>query len=547
MNSSPPGPPATAEPQHAVWIDPDKCMGCVVCLKACPMKAIRVRRGVATILPELCLNCGQCYRVCPHRAVRCHTNNFRELLAFRHKVAAASPALFSQFGYDVTPNQVLLGLKRMGFDEVVDLGWVCEMTSGAMEEYLLDHPALRPGISPVCPAVMRLIARRYPSLLANVLPIWPPRVLASRNFKALLSKRHGWTPEEVGVFHIAPCAAKMVSAEDPIALDQPHVDGVISFRQVYGPLLHALKGLKEDATLQKCSGAGIAWGMSGGQAQGVDVGHTMAVAGFEEVVRILEMLEAGRLNDLSFVEALMCPDGCLGGPLTVENRYRAKSVTLHHIRRYGTLSRVNRAKIRGMLDEGVFEWKGALAAKPLPPLDEDKAQAIAKMKRVQALLAILPGGECGACGSPDCQTFAVDVVLGHAPESDCPFITERHRAQWARSGRSPMTVKDIAEHLGLTVAAGAKGLERPAQGAYISDLLSDVMAGAKPGMLWMTIQTHQNVVAVAVLKELAAVLLLGGRQPADDTRDKAEAEGLPILVSEEHAFELAGKLHALGL
>jgi hypothetical protein len=190
---------------------------------------------------------------------------------------------------------------------------------------------------------------------------------------------------------------------------------------------------------------------------------------------------------------------------------------------------------------------GEREAQSLPSLDEDKAQTIFKMKRVPALLAILPGGECGACGSPDGQTFAVDVVLEHAQESDCHFMNDKHRALWSRSGRSPMTVKEIAEHLNLTVASGTLGLERRINSAYISDLLSDVMACAKPGMLWLTIQAHQNVVAVAVFKELAAVILLGGRQPDDKAKAKAEAEGIPILVSPDHAFELAGKLLAMGV
>lgn len=530
-----------------MWIDPQACQGCVLCLKACSAKAIRVRGGVAHILPQACVNCGDCFRACPHLAVRCRTTPLEAMRRFKHPVAAASPTLFSQFGYRTTPNQILLALERLGFQQVMDMGWLCEMNSVAMEEHLLAHPELRPGISPSCPAVIRLIAGRFPSLLGNVLPILPPRVFAGKVVKERLAQSLGWDPREVGVFHIAPCAAKMVGPHDPVVLDQPYVDGVFSFREIYGPLLQALQGLEEDHTLQKCSGAGIAWAMSGGQAAAVDVEHTLDVAGFDEVVRILEMLEAGRLRDLRFLEAHICPDGCLGGPLVVENHYRAKSVTLRQMRRFGAMSRVNRAKIKQFMAEGLYDWRQEASPRPLPPLDPDTSQAIAKMKAIQSLTARLPGIECGVCGSPDCQTFAEDVILGRAREDLCPFTHQRGGPQPAAAGREAMTVKDLVDKLGLTVAAGAAGLDRPVQGGYISDLLSDVMANARPGAVWLTIQAHQNVVAVAVLKELAAVVLVGGRAPAEETAAKADQEAVPVLTASADAFTLAGRLHDLGL
>ncbi|MFH1059425.1 MAG: [Fe-Fe] hydrogenase large subunit C-terminal domain-containing protein [Pseudomonadota bacterium] len=532
---------------HALWIDPDKCQGCVLCIRACSMKAIRVKAGVARILPERCVQCGDCFRVCPHNAVQSLTTPLSHIQGYKYAVAAASPTLFSQFGYQTTPNQILLGLKRLGFAEVVDMGWLCEMNSAAMEEYLHARPDLRPGISPSCPAVVRLIAHRFPSLIKNIIPILPPRVFAARAIKERMAQRQGWRPEDVGVFHIAPCAAKMAAPDDPVQLDKPYVDGVISFRDIYGPLLSAMQGMEENLTLQKCSGAGIAWAMSGGQAANVDVEYTLAAAGFQEVVNILEMLEAGRLGELRFLEAHVCPDGCLGGPLVVENRYRAKSVTMRQMRRFGALSRVNRSRLRKNIEHGLFQWPSPITPRPLPALDPDPGRAISKMRSIQALEALLPGGECGACGAPDCHTFAADVILGDAQECDCPFMTTRAKALRAREGMPAMTVSEIVEKLDLQVAAGASGLQRAVSGGYISDLLSDVMANAQAGSLWLTIQGHQNVVAVAVLRELAAVILVGGRQPAAEAAQKADQEGVPILVSNEQAFELAGRMHALGL
>ena len=80
-----------------------------------------------------------------------------------------------------------------------------------------------------------------------------------------------------------------------------------------------------------------------------------------------------------------------------------------------------------------------------------------------------------------------------------------------------------------------------------SDLLSDVMANSPIGCVWLTVQTHQNIVAVGVLREMAAIILTGGQSPDDETIEKAEAEGIPILLWPSSSFELAGKILQAGL
>lgn len=110
-----------------------------------------------------------------------------------------------------------------------------------------------------------------------------------------------------------------------------------------------------------------------------------------------------------------------------------------------------------------------------------------------------------------------------------------------------LTVSTVAERLGLGVAAGSSGLDQPVSGALVCDLLSHVMANGRPGQLWMTIQTHPNVVAVAALARLSAILVVGGFPPESDTEARADEEGIPLLTSGEDAYTLAGKLYELGV
>ena len=110
-----------------------------------------------------------------------------------------------------------------------------------------------------------------------------------------------------------------------------------------------------------------------------------------------------------------------------------------------------------------------------------------------------------------------------------------------------MTLQAITQRLGLSVCWGNDLLHREVTGGYVGDLLSDVIANSKPGYVWMTMQVHVNIVAVAVLKELSAIILVNGRQPAEETLRKAQDEKVPILTSPLPAFELAGRLYALGV
>ena len=110
-----------------------------------------------------------------------------------------------------------------------------------------------------------------------------------------------------------------------------------------------------------------------------------------------------------------------------------------------------------------------------------------------------------------------------------------------------MTISDLVKSFGLKIEAGKDRLREEVTGGYASDLLSDVIAHSRKGNLWITIQTHPNIVAVATMKELAGIILTGGREPDPGTLQKAEEEGIPILVSPVFTFELVGKLYKKGI
>ena len=110
-----------------------------------------------------------------------------------------------------------------------------------------------------------------------------------------------------------------------------------------------------------------------------------------------------------------------------------------------------------------------------------------------------------------------------------------------------MKLAAIVERLDLGIRTGSDRLDTEVTGGYSSDLMSDVIAHSQEGDLWITLQAHQNIVAVASMTGLAGIILVNGREPEEETIAKAQAEGLPVMVSTLPTFELAGRLYNLGL
>ena len=106
-----------------------------------------------------------------------------------------------------------------------------------------------------------------------------------------------------------------------------------------------------------------------------------------------------------------------------------------------------------------------------------------------------------------------------------------------------MKVSDLVKKYNLKVFSGEQGLNNSISGGYVSDLLSDVMGNASEDQVWITLQTHQNVVAIASLKDLAAVILVKDLEPDGDAVEHSNENGIPLLGTSLQTFEIAGRLY----
>lgn len=108
-----------------------------------------------------------------------------------------------------------------------------------------------------------------------------------------------------------------------------------------------------------------------------------------------------------------------------------------------------------------------------------------------------------------------------------------------------MKITDIIAVLDLKIISGHTGLSNEITGGYVSDLLSDVMGNAKEGQVWITLQTHQNIIAVASLKDISAIIIVKGFVPETDTIEKSNIENIPLISTELDTFNISGRLFEL--
>lgn len=420
---------------HSVRLDKDKCRGCTNCIKRCPTQAIRVRNGKAVILKERCIDCGECIRVCPHHAKYASRDVLSQIEDYKYKVALPAPALYGQFNNLDDVNIILNALPSLGFDSVFEVSKAAELISEATRIYMQENTHIRPLISSACPAVVRLIRVCFPELVDNIMPITAPVDEAGRLARIKAVQKTGLKPEEIGIFFITPCPAKVTAIKQPIGIEKSHVDGALAINDIYPLLLKAMEKIEQSDELKALheSGViGIGWATSGGEASGTLHDNALAADGIENCMKILEEVERGTLDAVDFIELNACQGGCVGGSLTSENPFIAKS-RLMKLRKYSPIS-CNHLGNRVLPTE-------LLCTSPVEPCDDvmkladNVTEAMARMNRMKELLKVFPGLDCGTCGAPSCRALAEDIVRGYTTEHDCVFRA-REELQEIDSGES---------------------------------------------------------------------------------------------------------------
>lgn len=408
--------------EHSVQLDVSRCTGCTNCLRRCPTEAIRINDGHAQISDSRCIDCGECIRTCDNKAKKAVVGKLEDMNRFRYKIALPAPSLYGQFDNLDDVDYVLDGLLKIGFDDVFEVSKAAELVSAYTRQYLKADGVKLPIISSACPVVVRLIALRFPSLNDNVMHMLPPMEVAATLARKRARQSHPeLTDDDIGVCFISPCPAKASYVKNGFADYSSKVDVVVSMSDVYFALINKMSRDNEVVSMTESGMVGIGWAASGGEATALFNDEYLAADGIENVINVLEQIENGNIPPVKFIELDACTAGCVGGVLTVQNPYIAKT-RLQSLRRYLPVSKNFLAPDEREHIPDLYMFRQLPTYKPIAQLSDNMIESMRMMAEIQKLRDILPGIDCGACGAPTCRALAEDIVKGNAKLEDCRIL-----------------------------------------------------------------------------------------------------------------------------
>ena len=413
---------------HTLMVREDLCQGCTHCMKRCPTEAIRITGGKAHVDPERCVDCGQCMDVCPHDAIMIEQNEFQQIFEYRYRVAIIPSLIIGQFEDDVTEEDVIDALHNIGFTHIhysefgVD---ILKALGGKLSVYADEAPV----VSSYCPAVVRLIQLRYPNLLPNVNLMRTPAQIAALYARASL-EAEGCPADEIGIFYITPCAAKYAQIKTPGSATSGLIQGGLNLDHVFN-LMQAYLAKRGNPvrksspgwTIPPVTGPAFLWSLTKGESTMMQ-GRTLSVDELHNVIEFLELVEDERHENLDFLELRACDTGCTGGILTPRNRFLATERMKHHGATLpDRLPDYLCKQIESLSGKLIHNLKNdRIIAKHSLQLDEDISTAIRKLEKAKRILEVLPGIDCGLCGSPTCRSLAEDIARGNASIRRCAVL-----------------------------------------------------------------------------------------------------------------------------
>lgn len=416
------------ELHHALKILPEVCIGCSNCMRVCPTHALRISNGKAILYPNRCIDCGECYRVCPVNAIIVEQDDFNIIFEYKRRVALIPAVLLGQFTEDVTTDDIHTALIQLGFTDVFEVENSADFVGEYINKYLADPDKPKPAISSFCPAIVRLIQVKYPALVDNIMLLKPPLDLSAMYYKKMLMEQ-GVGEQDIGIFYVTPCAAKIAAVKSPVGEDKSEISGVINMDFIYNKVLKVYKNRdKEYEALNRetaCNPKNLMWSLTNGEANFVKA-KCLAIDSLDNAMEFLDKVENQEIGDVDFLEIRACDESCAGGVLTTGNRF----LTVQRLKSFFNDEKVNydddKANI-SICDKYRDYLVGRISVEPIAPrgidkLDDDMTKAMKKMERINRIMCYLPGIDCGSCGAPTCQTLAEDIVHGRAAISHCIFL-----------------------------------------------------------------------------------------------------------------------------
>lgn len=409
---------------HALYVDSTQCNGCVHCMRVCPTEAIRVHNGSAFIDSDRCVDCGNCYRVCPVKAIKVEQDDLSVIWNYPIRVALIPGVFIGQFSSEIKTEIVYAALLKLGFTYVLEVEHGVGVVADGIRSYISDNPSIRPLISSFCPAVIRLIQVRYPSLTDHIIRVKTPHDVAaiySRKFY----EDQGHLPEEIGVFYVTPCAAKIAAVKSPVGEPKSAMTGVINMDFLYNKVLSVIYQERDKLAIpqyQSPSAKALKWSLARGEVSCSTV-RGMAVDGIHQIGDFLDKIEDGKIKGVDFLEMRACQEGCPGGILTAGNTFMTVENMEHRatMKSHGCNCQVS----------PLHYYQGFLAdsasLSPVEPrsglkLDHEVETALGKLEALKKIELLLPGIDCGACGAPNCHALAEDIVLEKGTISQCPYM-----------------------------------------------------------------------------------------------------------------------------
>ncbi len=400
------------ELKKPVYTEKTECQDCFKCVRKCPVKAIEIEEGRASIASDLCIYCGHCVDVCPTKAkkVRDDLSRARDLFKRKRRVmASVSPSYVGEFA-GIEPPFLIAALKKLGFEGVSETALGAQQVSARVAEQLKQSDA-KLTISSACPAAVDFVQKYLPEQADCITPILSPLLSHCR----LLRKIYG---DDIGIIFIGPCASKKQEVDrhpDILDVALTYQDLHRWFREEGIDPLSMLPG-GDDVFQPEAANEGALYPVEGGMNETIrlfgdfsDV-RFMTLAGVYCINRALTGLKIDELHNRVFVEILACQGSCVHGPCTSKSR----PYLLDELEVY------NRATIPSeRIERDVLVEIDGLHREASLPVQHHSEEQISKALHQIGAFQKEDELNCGGCGYETCRSLASALLTGRAEPSMC--------------------------------------------------------------------------------------------------------------------------------